>query len=163
MPTGSRRSTAGPSGPHWGGWGVAVPSPQLPSGCPWPLHSPRVQICTARHPKPCAPPSLCLLCEEQELGNGNCQRFFKYWGRQSFYSTSDQKKTQILAIQRASIKQTNWSHEDIFLYYSSFIYSSNNFHIPNLQKPRRKTENWPLEKGWKEKFLDVSYSQRKYC
>lgn len=129
----------------WGAWGGCALTPPA-TGCPGTLHGPRGWACKARLPECCASPSLCLLYEEPELGNRNREN------TESFYSTPDQKKTQIPFIRCAHTKQTNWRHEDVFCYYSSFIYSSNNFNIPQIIETKKENRELTIRKKMERKI-----------
>lgn len=135
-----------PRAARGGGHGVAVPSPHLPRAAQGPCMVPEVDPAKPDCPECCASPSLCLLYEEPELGNRNRQN------TESFYSTPDQKKTQIPFIRCAHTKQTNWRHEDVFCYYSSFIYSSNNFNIPQIIETKKENRELTIRKKMERKI-----------
>ena len=104
-------------------------------GCPWPRRGPQAE---PTWPDPRA--QRCLsLCRCAKSGKWQRSEVFQILGNSEHFSrTSDQKKTQIPFIKCTYIKQTNWRHEDVFRYYSSFIYSLNTFNLPPPYRDQEK-------------------------
>lgn len=71
----------------------------------------------------------------------------------NFYPAADQE-TQNPLIQCAYTKQTNWTQPDVFHYYSSLIYSSNSFSIPQFIETKKENRELTFRKWMERKMCE---------